>query len=125
MAYRQCPKRLWLEVHRPDLRQDSTATQSSFQMGYAVGQLARSIYDPTGSGSLIDAQKQGLDAALQHTQKLLAGRRPIFEAGFSAGSAVALADVLLPVTSASANAWRMIEVKSSSKVKQARHGFGG
>lgn len=31
IAYRQCPKRLWLEVHRPELREDSAATQASFQ----------------------------------------------------------------------------------------------
>ena len=29
LAFRQCPKRLWLEVHRPDLREDSSATQAS------------------------------------------------------------------------------------------------
>ena len=33
LAFRQCPKRLWLEVHRPDLREDSSATESSFDVG--------------------------------------------------------------------------------------------
>ena len=42
LALRQCPKRLWLEVHRPELRDDSAATQASFQ----VGDVARRIYDP-------------------------------------------------------------------------------
>jgi hypothetical protein len=23
LAYRQCPKRLWLEIHKPELRDDS------------------------------------------------------------------------------------------------------
>ena len=23
IAYRQCPKRLWLEIHKPELRDDS------------------------------------------------------------------------------------------------------
>ncbi|MDP1637588.1 MAG: hypothetical protein Q8L62_05840 [Candidatus Nitrotoga sp.] len=40
MALRQCPKRLWLEVHRPDLREDSAATQTSFQIGFQVGDIA-------------------------------------------------------------------------------------
>ena len=41
IAFRQCPKRLWLEIHRPDLREDSAATQASFQVGNKVGDLAR------------------------------------------------------------------------------------
>jgi hypothetical protein len=31
MAFRQCPKRLWLEVHHPELREDSAATQKEFE----------------------------------------------------------------------------------------------
>lgn len=30
LALRQCPKRLWLEVHRPDLREYSTETDARF-----------------------------------------------------------------------------------------------
>jgi hypothetical protein len=37
LAYRQCPKRLWLEIHRPELRADSSATQASFKVGHKVG----------------------------------------------------------------------------------------
>ena len=33
LALRQCPKRMWLEIHRPDLREESAATQASFQIG--------------------------------------------------------------------------------------------
>lgn len=51
MAYRQCPKRLWLEVHRPDLREDSAATQASFAVGHQVGDIAQRLYDPKGKGS--------------------------------------------------------------------------
>jgi len=28
LAFRQCPKRLWLEVHRPDLRVDTPETEA-------------------------------------------------------------------------------------------------
>lgn len=37
MAYRQCPKRLWLEVHRSKLRENSAATQKEFAVGHEVG----------------------------------------------------------------------------------------
>ncbi len=60
LAYRQCPKRLWLEVHRPELRADSTATQASFSVGHQVGDIARRLYDPKGKGVLIDPQAHGL-----------------------------------------------------------------
>ncbi len=40
MALRQCPKRLWLEVHHPELREDSAATEASLQVGYQCGRSA-------------------------------------------------------------------------------------
>ena len=43
LAFRQCPKRLWLEVHQPDARQDSGATLASFAAGHQVGDIARQI----------------------------------------------------------------------------------
>jgi hypothetical protein len=47
IAFRQCPKRLWLEVHKPELREDSADAQARFQGGYQVGDIAKRIYDPT------------------------------------------------------------------------------
>lgn len=41
IAFRQCPKRLWLEVHRPHLRDDSVGAQARLSMGNKVGELAR------------------------------------------------------------------------------------
>ena len=113
LAYRQCPKRLWLEVHQPQLRADSSATLASFAAGHQVGDIARQIYDPQQRGHLIDPQAEGFDAAFARTQALLQSRQPIFEAGFRAEGALAFADVLLPTRSG----WRMVEVKSSTSVK--------
>jgi hypothetical protein len=117
LAYRQCPKRLWLEVHRPQLRADSAATQRSFVAGHLVGDIARRLYDPDGKGVLIDLKSEGFDAAFAHTQKLLKDGRPIFEAGFCAEGALAFADVMLPEKSRGKRVWRMVEVKSSTSVK--------
>ena len=117
LAYRQCPKRLWLEVHRPELRADSTATQASFAVGHQVGDIARRLYDPKGKGVLIDPHADGFDAAFARTQELLKSAQPIFEAGFRAEGALALADVMLPVRKGGKLGWRMVEVKSSTSVK--------
>lgn len=117
LALRQCPKRLWLEIHRPDLREDSTATQASYQMGHQVGDIARQIYDPDNLGALIDLQSEGFKQAVDRSQQLLQLGQPIFEAGFSAGGALAFADVMLPEHIDGKPVWRMVEVKSSTSVK--------
>lgn len=117
LAYRQCPKRLWLEIHRPELRQDSATTQAGFNAGHEVGRVARRLYDPAGKGQLIDAMAEGFDAALARSRELLGSSRPIFEAGFAAEGAQAFADVMLPLKRGGKRAWRMIEVKSSTSLK--------
>ncbi|MBK8134159.1 MAG: DUF2779 domain-containing protein [Gammaproteobacteria bacterium] len=117
LAYRQCPKRLWLEVHRPNLRDYPAATQASFAIGHQVGDIARRLYDPKGKGVLIDPQADGFDAAFARTQELLQSAQPIFEASFRAEGALALADVMLPIRKGGKLAWRMVEVKSSTSVK--------
>jgi hypothetical protein len=117
LAFLQCPKRLWLELRRPDLLQVSTATQASFEAGHQVGEIARQLYDPDGKGQLIDAQVEGFDAAFARSKALLASSQPIFEAGFAAGGALAFADVMMPMQEGGKLAWRLVEVKSSTSVK--------
>ena len=31
LSFRQCPKRLWLEIHQPDLCQNSAATEAKIE----------------------------------------------------------------------------------------------
>lgn len=116
LAFRQCQKRLWLEVHRPELREQSSSIEARFQVGHEVGAIARQLYDPNQSGALIDAQTEGFDLALARSATLLCSSNPIFEAGFAAGGALAFADVMLPA-GGKKPAWRMVEVKSSTSVK--------
>jgi len=117
LAYRQCPKRLWLEIHRPELREDTPDAQARFAVGHRVGEIARQFYDPSSKGLLLDAQRDGYEPTFARSTELLGTSQPIFEAGFAAGGAFALADVMLPVRKAGQRAWRMIEVKSSTSVK--------
>lgn len=117
MALRQCPKRLWLEIHRPGLREDSAAAEAGFQVGFQVGEIAQRIYDPEGLGVVIDAQSEGFDRAFARSTELLNAAQPIFEAGFSSGGALAFADVMLSQKARDKQVWRMVEVKSSTSVK--------
>ena len=117
IAYRQCPKRLWLEIHKSELRDDS-ASEMVFQIGNQVGDMARSIYDLDGNGEFIDINGLGHEQALARSAVLLeSGEAPVFEAGMAAGGALAYADVMLPDPQDGAVTWKMIEVKSSTSVK--------
>ena len=117
LAFRQCPKRLWLEVHRPGLSEDSPSTQARFKVGHEVGDIARRLYDADDQGTLIDIKAEGFAPALARTRALLESRKPIFEAGFSAAGALAFADIMLPVHKHGQPHWRMVEIKSSTEVK--------
>ena len=118
MAFRQCPKRLWLEIHRPELREDSAGTQARFQTGYQVGDIAQRLYDPEAKGAVINRDAEGNDAAFERTSELLANsRQPVFEAGFKASGALAFADVMTPEFENGQLVWQMVEVKSSTSVK--------
>lgn len=117
LSYLQCPKRLWLEVKRPELIENSAATEASFKVGHQVGEIAQHLFDPEGKGVLIDPQKDGFEAAFAKTAELLTSFQPIFEAALTTGDALALADVMLPLNKKGTPKWRMIEVKSSTSVK--------
>ena len=119
IALRQCQKRLWLEIHHPELRIDTLQTQAGFTIGNDVGEIARKIYDPLGKGSLIDIKKDGFENAFQRSKDLLQTDLPIFEAGFSAAGGLAFSDVMLPDEQDGKRAWRMVEVKSSTSIKDS------
>jgi CRISPR/Cas system-associated exonuclease Cas4 (RecB family) len=121
IAYRQCPKRLWLEVHNPELKEDSATAEKGFAIGHEVGEIARKIYDRDGTGVLVDIEKDGFNQAFDLTEKLLQSPQPIFEAGLRARGALAFSDVLLPGNGAGDRQWRMVEVKSSTSVKDYHH----
>jgi len=53
MSFRQCPKRLWLDVHRPELAVHNPQTDANFATGHAVGAIAQRLYDD-GRGVLIE-----------------------------------------------------------------------
>ena len=121
LAYRQCPKRLWLEIHKPELRDDS-ASQQVFAIGNLVGEIARIVYDHQGTGTVIQVGELGHAAALAKSATLLAeGTGPVFEAGLTAAGALAYADVMLPDRSNGTLRWKMIEVKASTHVKDYHH----
>jgi hypothetical protein len=109
LNHRQCPRRLWLQVNRPELAKTDAGMQARFDVGNQVGELARTFYP---EGVLID--EPTLSKALEQTQSVLLGTpRPIFEATFQTDGVLVRADLLLP----DVGGYRMVEVKSSTEVK--------
>jgi len=117
IAYRQCPKRLWLEIHRPELRDDS-ASQHVFAIGNQVSDIAQEIYNTDGTGVFIDINEIGWPEAFARSESLLKdGKHIIFEAAMRTKGALALADVMTPHTDDGELQWDMVEVKSAASVK--------
>ena len=115
LSSRQCAKKLWLEIHKKELAEDSQSSQKNFAIGNEIGEISQLIYDPLGQGTLIDPFVDGFPFAFKKTQELLADDEPIFEAAFSMEGGLVLADIL--VRGKVDSAWRMIEIKSSTSVK--------
>jgi len=110
IAWRQCPRRLWLEAYRPDLKVVPAALQRSFDLGHQVGEVARALHP---GGHLIDPPTLG--EAARETARLLArpGDLTLFEATFSHGGVLVRADLLFR----EGGVCRMVEVKSSTEPK--------
>ena len=110
IAWKQCPKRLWLQIHRPDLLKISGEAEQRFQVGYEVGDVARRLHV---GGILID--EEDLSDALESTRRAMDAHpnRPIFEATFQHDGVLVQVDLMLPAR----NGYRMVEVKSSASVK--------
>ena len=116
-SFEQCPKKLWLSVHKRELAETQAGSELLFAGGHEVGAIACEL---SPGGLMIEAQSD-LQAALKQTAELLAAghRAPIYEATFSHDGLLIQADVLEP---AGKNSWRMAEVKSSTGVKDYHRG---
>jgi hypothetical protein len=109
MAGLVCPRQLWMLCNAKDeLPPVDPATQHLFDQGHEVGRLAQTLF-PGGIALSEDFKNN-----ITETRSKLALRKPLFEAGFSAGRIYSRADILNP---AEDGAWDIIEVKSSTKVK--------
>ena len=110
----QCPKRLYLQVHQPELAAEpGAASEAVMEQGREVGLLARQLFlggiEVDGTG--------GLEQAIRTTRELVANREvpAIFEGTFEDGGVLVRVDVLHRRRD---GRWRLIEVKSSTDLKE-------
>jgi len=118
MASLQCPRRVHLEVRSPELARYSKRAEAAFEQGHSVGDLAVRLYGG-GEGTFVGYEGGSLAPALRQTRDLLDSmfRAPIFEATLMHDDVLVREDVLLPTRANGKDSWRLVEVKSSTKVK--------
>lgn len=114
----QCHKRLYLELHQPELADEPDAqTEAAFELGQEIGQLARRRFP---GGVLVSQDHAHLAEAVKETASLV--KNPavpaIFEATFVHDGVLVRVDIL---KRAGQDQWRLIEVKAAMEVKAHYH----
>jgi hypothetical protein len=111
LSGRQCPKRLYLEVHQPQLAEASPSTEQVQWWGDEVLKVAR-VLNPNG---ILIGHDDDLNEALAETSKILgqSSSNPLFEAAFETDGVLIRSDVLFPDPGQS----RLVEVKAATEVE--------
>ena len=114
--YRQCPKKLWLDVYHPERADEMD--QTVFENGTGVGELAQDLF-PGGTLVTFDTENpENIENMVRQTQELMqAGTDVIYEAAFSRSGLLAICDILVKVKGALGNQYDIYEVKSSTELK--------
>ena len=110
----QCLKRLYLEIHTPELASKVDPVRKAImEMGTEVGVMARKRFP---EGVLVQESYRQTSAALRRTSELVQDTSTcaIFEGAFEWQGTLVRVDVLERVT---AHSWKLIEVKSTARVK--------
>jgi Domain of unknown function(DUF2779) len=110
----QCLKRLYWQVHEPELAAEpDAATEAIIEQGREVGLLARQLF----LGGVEVGSDGGLDQAIRATRELVANPEvpAIFEGTFENCGILVRVDLLQRRRD---HRWRLIEVKSTTSLKQ-------
>ena len=113
MAGVQCPKRLYYQVHSPELAaQPDEATEAIIQQGREVGLLARQMF-PGG----VEVKWGDPAQAIRATRELVANPEvpAIFEGAFEHGGVLVRADLLHRRRD---GRWRLFAIKSTTSLKE-------
>jgi len=110
----QCPRRLWLGCHAPDLGTPATARLTAvLDQGAEIGRRARDLF---ADGVLVDQEAWEHGQATARTRQLMADRDvgAIFEAAFEHAGVRVRVDVLERL---GPRTWGLREVKQGASVK--------
>ncbi len=110
----QCPKMLWLDTYRPELKAQDDAKEARFAVGNEVGDLAMGLF---GDFVEVTAKKEDgrldLPEMIRRTEEEMKKRAPVIcEASFSFGGLYCAVDLLKKEN----GGWAIYEVKSATHV---------
>jgi hypothetical protein len=108
----QCLKRLYFQVHQPQLAaQPDDSAEAIIEQGRKVGMLARQLF-PGG----VEVGSMRLDQAIRATRELITNPEvpTIFEGVFEGDGVLVRVDAL---QRRKENHWRLVEVKSTSDLR--------
>jgi hypothetical protein len=113
LSFLQCSKRLYLEVHHPNLIKYSSHSEVAFRIGDEVGETARKVLMP---GGILIEYDRGLRKAVETTHKFLNDLFDItlYEATLQTQNIQIRADLLTK----NKNYIHVVEVKSSTGIKE-------
>jgi hypothetical protein len=111
LSGRQCVKRLYLEVHRPQLAGEAASTQQVQWWGDEVLKVARALHQ----GGILVGHDHDLKQALVQTTEILeqSNSSPLFEAAFEKDGVLIRSDVFYPDPGQA----RLVEVKAANEVR--------
>jgi hypothetical protein len=113
---RQCSKLLWFRYNAKDqIPAPDEAQQAVFDQGTEVGELAQQLFP---GGTVVAPGIITPDEVIAATQKAIQTRRPLYEAAFVFYGGYARTDILVPVAG---GAWDLVEVKSTTSLKEEVH----
>ena len=108
-AFEQCPRKLWLSVHRPELGLVDAGSDMRFPAGHKGGAVACAMCP---DGVMVEAEPD-LSAAISRTLELIdhGHSSAICETTFSPDGVLVRVDIMEPDGKGK---WRVAEVKSST-----------
>ncbi len=109
----RCARMVWLQSHRPGLAKSSAMSEMSRSAGLELGKLARR-YNPQG---LLIGHVEQPALAVAETSGLIASgvNAPLFESAVERDGVLVRVDILRPQE----DGWCLVQVKSSSSVKDS------
>jgi hypothetical protein len=112
----QCSKLLWFRYNaRDQIPAPDESTQAVFDQGTEVGKLAQQLFP---GGAVVAPGIINPSEVVAETQEAIPRRRPLYEAAFTFHGGYARTDILVPVVG---GAWDLIEVKSTTSLKEEVH----
>ena len=114
-SFRTCPKALWLEVFKNEVKIIDDNALDRFATGHEVGELAKGSLGPYEDMTVLNGDAPDCGAMIAKTEDALKrGVENICEAAFFIDGCYCAVDILHRVDE---NVWELYEVKDSPEVK--------